>query len=71
MLFLELKLNTKEDTANERVHLFILIKFITKILRKKAVKLQMSKNQKSNRRNNKKTFITIKFILEVYVYRKK
>ena len=31
----------------------------------------MSKNQKSNRRNNKKTFITIKFILEVYVYRQK
>ena len=71
MLFLELKLNTKEDTANERVHLFVLIKFITKILRKKAAKLQMSKNQKSNRRNNKKTFITIKLILEVYVYRQK
>ena len=30
MFFLELKLNTKEGTANERTHLHIFIKFIKK-----------------------------------------
>ena len=30
MLFLELKLKTKEGTANERTHLFMFIRFIKK-----------------------------------------
>ena len=36
MLFLELKLDTKEGTANERTHLHIFIKFIKKIKEKKV-----------------------------------
>ena len=40
--FLELQLNTREGTANERTHLLIFIKFIKK---KKKVKLQMKKNE--------------------------
>ena len=35
MLFLELKLNTKEGTGNERTDWFIFIKFIKKKPRKK------------------------------------
>ena len=42
--------------------------------RKRTVKLQTRKNEKSKRRNaidryNKKTFIRNHFILEMYVYR--
>ena len=33
-LSLELKLNTKADTANKRTHLFIFIKFVKKIIEK-------------------------------------
>ena len=43
LLFLDLKLDTKESTANEGTHLHIFIKFITKIIKKK-VKLEMRKN---------------------------
>ena len=44
LLFLELKVNTKEDTANKRTHLFIFIKCI-KNLKKKTEKLQMRKSE--------------------------
>ena len=36
LLFLELKLNIKEGTANERTQLFIFIKFIKKNEKKKT-----------------------------------
>ena len=44
-LFLELNLNTKERTSNERTHLFIFIKFIKKNQGKKTVKLHIRKNE--------------------------
>ena len=34
--FLELKLNTKDGTTNERTHLFVFIKFIQKNQRKRS-----------------------------------
>ena len=34
LLFLEFKLNTKQDTAKKRIHLFLFIKYITKKLLK-------------------------------------
>ena len=37
--FVELDLNKKEGTANERTHLFIFIKFIKEIKKEKTVKL--------------------------------
>ena len=47
-----------------------------KKLRKKIADLQMRKNESSNRRKktysyHKKTFMTIEFICETYVYRRK
>ena len=48
-LYLKLKLNTKQGTANEITHLFIFIKCKLKNLKKKkkTVKLQMRKNEQS------------------------
>ena len=46
MFLLEFKLNTKEDTVDKKIHLFIFIKFIKKNERKKALKLQMRKMKK-------------------------
>ena len=43
--FPELKLNSKEDNAKERTHLFLFIKWVKKIYRKKTVYLQMRKNE--------------------------
>ena len=41
LVFLELKLNIKEENANERTRLFTFIRFIKKNKGKKTVKLQM------------------------------
>ena len=76
MFLLEFKLNTKEDTVDKKIHLFIFIKFIKKNERKKALKLQMRKKEPSDRRKwidsyDKKTLMRIQFILEIYVYRQK
>ena len=49
LLFLELKLDAKEGTANGRTHLHKFIKFIKKKT-KKTVKLQLRKNEQSKRR---------------------
>ena len=49
LLFLELKLDAKEGTANGRTHLHKFTKFIKKN-KKKTVKLQLRKNEQSKRR---------------------
>ena len=43
LLLIELKLNTKQDSAQERTNLFLFIKCINKIYRKKTVNLHMGK----------------------------
>ena len=60
MFFLELKLNAKEETTNERTHLLILIKFIKKKFEKIGI-LKMRQNEQGNKRKqidsyNKKLF---------------
>ena len=48
LLFLELKLDIKEGTANEITHLNILN--LHRKIKQKKLKLQMRKNERSNRR---------------------
>ena len=48
MLFIELKLDAKKGTVNERTHLLIFIKSIKKKLKKQTVKLQMGKMVKAS-----------------------
>ena len=81
MLFLALKLHTKEGIANERTRLHIFIKFIKKKFKNKNSEIAderkwVNQKKKINRKlkikiNNKKTSMRIQFILEIYLYRQK
>ena len=74
LLFLDFKLNTKQGTAKEIIHLLLFIKCIKKnLLKEKLRTCRSEKNAESKQRketnsNDKKTFMRIHIILEIYVY---
>ena len=81
MLFLALKLDTKEGIPNARTRLHIFIKFIKKKIKNKNSEIADERkwvNQKKKinlklkiKINNKKISMRIQFILEIYLYRQK
>ena len=58
---LELNLNTKQHTASERTHLFIIIKFIKKNKEKKQWNCRWEKMSRATEEN--KLTVTIKILL--------
>ena len=71
-----MKVNTKQEATNERNHLFLFKKHVNKNSGKEKQwtcrweKMKLGKTRKEIGSYDKKTFMRVQFILEIYVHRR-